>query len=340
MTTHPDPASAPSPAGQPSAAITRRRFLEHSAAATAILSCFPAGLKGMARDVAPGRLERRALGRTGQMLSVIGFGGIVVMNATPEAAAQRVRRAVEAGVNYFDVAPSYGDAEERLGPALAPFRRDVFLACKTAKRKSTEAAAELDQSLRRLQTDSFDLYQLHAVTTLEEVDEILAPGGALETLTAARKAGKVRYLGFSAHSVEAATALMDRFAFDAILFPFHYGTWHAGQFGAQVLAKAHGQGMGLLALKAMAKGPWPKDAVRKFPKCWYEPLHEPEEARLGLRFTLSHPITSAIPPGDENLFQLALTLANDLPPLTDAEASALKEKALRGEPLFRYPHAA
>jgi aryl-alcohol dehydrogenase-like predicted oxidoreductase len=323
---------------RPAPAMRRRQFIGHSAAA-AMLACFPASLTAMAREKAPGKLERRALGRTGDMLSVIGFGGIVVMNASPEEAAQRVRQAVEAGVNYFDVAPSYGDAEERLGPALAPFRKDVFLACKTAQRDGAAATAELDQSLRRLQTDHFDLYQLHAVTTSEEVEAIFSPGGAMEAFAAAKKAGKVRHLGFSAHSVEAATALMDRFAFDAILFPFNFGTWHAGQFGAQVLAKAHDQGMGLLALKAMAKGPWPKDAQRRFPKCWYEPLSEPAEARLGLRFTLSHPITSAIPPGDESLFQLALDLGKDLPPLTDAEALALKEQALRGEPLFRYPHA-
>jgi len=320
--------------------MKRRQFLEHSAAAAAMLACFPAGLAAVARETAPGRLERRALGRTGEMLSVIGFGGIVVMNASPEEAAQRVRQAFDAGVNYFDVAPTYGNAEERLGPALAPFRKEVFLACKTAQRQAAAATAELDQSLRLLQTDHFELYQLHAVTTLDEVDAILSPGGAIEALTAARQAGKVRYLGFSAHSVEAAMALMDRFAFDAILFPFNFGTWHAGQFGAQVLAKARDQGMGLLALKAMAKGPWPKDAPRRFPKCWYEPLSEPEEARLGLRFTLSHPITSAIPPGDENLFQLAVALGKDLTPLTDAEALTLKEKALRGEPLFRYPRAA
>jgi len=319
--------------------MRRRQFIGNSTAATAMLACFPAGLTAMAREETPGKLERRALGRTGRMLSVIGFGGIVVMNASPEEAAQRVRQAVEAGVNYFDVAPSYGNAEERLGPALAPFRKEVFLACKTAQLQGVAATAELEQSLRRLQTDHFDLYQLHAVTTLEEVDTILGPGGAMEAFTAAQKAGKVRHLGFSAHSVEAATALMDRFAFDTILFPFNFGTWHAGQFGAQVLAKAHDQGMGLLALKAMAKGPWPKDAQRRFPKCWYEPLSGPAEARLGLRFTLSHPITSAIPPGDERLFQLALDLGKDLPPLTDAEALALKEQALRGEPLFRYPHA-
>lgn len=320
--------------------MKRRDFLQGSAAAAAMLTCFPAGFAAVTRDQTPGRLERRSLGRTGRMLSVLGFGGIVVKDATPEQASQRVREAIEAGVNYFDVAPTYGDAEEKLGPALEPYRKDVFLACKTTQRKAAGATAELERSLQRLRTDHVDLYQFHAVTTPEDVETIWGPGGAAEAFVAARQAGKVRFLGFSAHSVEAALAMMDRFKFDTILFPFNFATWHAGNFGPQVLAKATEQGLGILALKAMAKRPWPQGAAHTYPKCWYEPLSEPAEAKLGLRFTLSHPITAAIPPGDERLFHLALTLAKDLSPLTDTEAAALKEQALKGEPIFRYPRVA
>lgn len=320
--------------------MKRRTFLQGSTAAATLLTCFPAGLTALAREQTPGRLERRALGRTGRMLSVIGFGGIVVMDATPAEAGRRVREAIEAGVNYFDVAPTYGDAEEKLGPALEPFRRDVFLACKTTQRRAAGATAELERSLKRLRTDHFDLYQFHAVTTIEDVETIFGRGGAAEAFAAARQAGKVRFLGFSAHSVEAALAMMDRFQFDTILFPFNFATWHAGNFGPQVLARAREQGLGILALKAMAKGPWPKDAPRAYPKCWYEPLSEPAEAKLGLRFTLSHPITAAVPPGDDRLFRLALNLAKNLEPLTETEAAALKERALLGEPIFRYPRTA
>jgi len=96
--------------------------------------------------------------------------------------------------------------------------------------------------------------------------------------------------------------------------------------------------MGILALKAMARGPWPKDAKRgTYPKCWYEPLAAPDEAMMGLRFTLSHPVTAAIPPGDETLFKQALGLAMTFTPLRDDEARAIKEKALAGVPLFKFP---
>jgi predicted aldo/keto reductase-like oxidoreductase len=312
----------------------RRTFLTTASAAT-VAACFPASLAGIQRTRGAGRLERRSLGRTGESLSIIGFGGIVVMNATPEQAAARVAHAVERGVNYFDVAPSYGNAEERLGPALAPYRKNVFLACKTQKRDRAGAMEELESSLRQMQTDHFDLYQLHAVTTREDVDRIFAKDGAIETFEAARKAGKVRFLGFSAHSVDAALALMDRFAFDTILFPVNFATWHAGHFGPQVLESAQRKRMGILALKAMARRPWPPGAAKTHAKCWYEPLADAAAAREGLRFTLSHPVTAAIPPGDETLFGMALDLASAFRPLSPAEADAIKQKGLATTPLFR-----
>ena len=317
--------------------MNRRNFLKGVPPLTTLLSVFPASLSAIEREETPGKLERRPLGRTGEKLSILGFGGIVVMNATPQEASRRVGEAIDAGINYFDVAPSYGNAEERLGPALEPYRKDVFLACKTTQRSKTGAAAELENSLKKMRTDHFNLYQLHAVAKLEEVEQILKPGGALEAFLEAKKAGKINFIGFSAHSVEAAMALMDRYNFDTILFPFNFATWHAGNFGPQVLAKAQEKKMGILALKAMANRPWPEGATKTFSKCWYEPLSEPSDALLGLRFTLSHPITAAIPPGDENLFRMALGLAAQFTPLSSAEVETLKQKAMKTAPIFRYP---
>ena len=317
--------------------MQRREFVVRATGAGAALSIFPAGLAGLEREKGPGGLERRTLGKTGEKLSVIGFGGIVVMNATTEEAAARVRAAVDAGVNYFDVAPSYGNAEDMLGPALEPHRKGVFLACKTQGRTKDAANAELESSLRKMRTDHFDLYQHHAVTRKADALKILGPGGAMEAFAAAKKAGKVRFVGFSAHSVEAATALMDGYAFDTILFPVNYATWHAGGFGPQVLAKAKEKGMGILCLKAMAKGPWSEGAQKRYAKCWYEPLDTPEDAAMGLRFTLSHPVTAAVPPGDETLFAMALKIAAGFQPLAPAEVETIKARGLAAAPLFWYP---
>ncbi len=317
--------------------MNRRNFLEGAAASSAILACFRAALSGVERNRSSSGLERRSLGKTGEKLSILGFGGIVVMDATPKEAEQRVGEAIDYGVNYFDVAPSYGNAEQRLGPALQPYRKNVFLACKTLERGKQGANSELKKSLNNLHTDHFDLYQLHAVTKPQDVKTILAPGGALEALVDARKAGKVRFLGFSAHSVEAALALMQAFNFDTILFPVNYATWYAGNFGPQVLQKAQDKKMGILALKAMARGPYAKGVKKTRPKSWYQPLEDPLEALQALRFTLSHPVTAAIPPGDENLYRIALDLGRKFVPFSTEETEAIKAKALRGDPLFRYP---
>lgn len=317
--------------------MKRRDFIRTASLAAPVISLFPADLSGISRISVPGVIEKRALGRTGEMLSIIGFGGIVVRDATTEESSTRVRQAIDAGINYFDVAPSYGNAELMLGPALEPYRKDVFLACKTGKRKKAEARAELVQSLKNMRTDHFDLYQHHAVTSLEDVDTLLGPGGAMETFIEARKEGLIKYIGFSAHSVEAAMALMDRFDFDTILFPFNYATWNAGNFGPQVMARAQEKKMGILALKAMAKGPWPEGADRSvYPKCWYEPLVKPEDIKMGLRFTLSHPITAAVPPGDAELFKIALDMRNEIKPLSESEVMSIKEKAASEVPLFSY----
>lgn len=320
--------------------MKRRDFLKTAAVGIPAISLFPADLSGITRVSMPAGIEKRSLGKTGEMLSIIGFGGIVVRDSTPERASEVVKTAIERGINYFDVAPSYGNAEVMLGPVLEPYRKNVFLACKTGERTKDKARKELEQSLKNLRTDHFDLYQLHAVTSLKDVDTIFAPGGAMETFNEAKKEGKVRFLGFSAHSVEAAMALMDRFDFDTILFPFNYTTWNAGNFGPQVLARAQEKKMGILALKAMARGPWAEGADRsKYPKCWYEPLTTEEDIRMGLRFTLSHPVTAAVPPGEEVLFRAALNVADRLQPLSKEEVQSVKEKGSTGKPLFKYPSA-
>jgi predicted aldo/keto reductase-like oxidoreductase len=317
--------------------MKRRDFIKTTATMAPMISLFPADLSFITRESVNGKLEKRSLGKTGERLSIIGFGGIVVRNVTPEEASSSVKMAIDAGVNYFDVAPSYGDAEIKLGPALEPYRNNVFLSCKTGKRNKEDSRIELEQSLTNLRTDHFDLYQLHAVTALKDVDTILGKGGAIETCLEAKKEGKIRFIGFSAHSVEAALALMNGFDFDTIMFPFNLATWHAGNFGPQVLALAQEKKMGIIALKAMAKGKWPQGADRtRYPKAWYEPLTSEEDILMGLRFTLSHPITTAIPPGETELFNIALNLRDKIKPLKRKEVEVIKAKALSWDPLFTY----
>src|SRR5271154_3111059 len=226
-------------------------------------------------------IARRPLGKTGEHLSIIGFGGIVVMNEDTTQSKNIVAEAVDRGINYFDVAPSYGNAQERLGPALAPYRKNCFLACKTEGRMKDDSRKQLEESLRLLKTDHVDLYQFHALTKMTDLDKVLGPGGAMETMEAAKKEGKIRYIGFSVHSAETAVAAMERYNFDTILFPVNWVLFTQAGFGPQILKKAQEKKMGILALKGMAKTVWPageKDHPQ--PKCWYQPAAYPDEASL------------------------------------------------------------
>ena len=164
------------------------------------------------------------------------------MNEETGAASNVVAEAVDRGVNYFDVAPSYGNAQERLGPALAPYRKNCFLACKTEGRKRDDSRAQLEESLRLLRTDHVDLYQFHALTKMSDLDTVLGPGGAIETMEAAKKEGKIRFIGFSVHSAETALAAMDRYPFDTILFPVNWVLFSQANFGPQILKKSAGEG--------------------------------------------------------------------------------------------------
>lgn len=285
-------------------------------------------------------MQYRELGRTGQRLSAIGFGGILVMGAPQSEGNRLVASAVERGVNYFDVAPSYGDgeAEEKLGPALEPHRSRVFLACKTTRRDAAGAQAELDRSLQRMRTDHFDLYQLHGVTEMADVERVFAPGGAMETLLKAREQGKTRFVGFSAHSAQAAVELLRRFPFDSVLCPLNFASYLHGNFGPQIVEAAQRAGAGLLALKGMARTSLPEGTRREdrpWPKCWYEPISDEATASLALRFTLSLPVTAAIPPGEVALWELALRVAQDPRPLSPEEERYVRDLAAQTEPLFR-----
>lgn len=314
--------------------MMRREFLKSAAMTAAAVASARRMEASKTTPMQP--IARRTLGKTGEKLSIIGFGGIVVMNEQPNDAKNIVAEAFDRGINYFDVAPSYGNAQERLGPALKPYRAKSFLACKTEGRLKNDSRAQLEESLRLLETDHIDLYQFHALTKMTDLDKVLGPGGAMETLEAAKKEGKIRYIGFSVHSAETAVAALDRYPFDTILFPLNWLLYTQAGFGPQILQKAQEKGVGILCLKSMAKTVWPESEKNDHPepKCWYQPAAYPAEASLGLRWTLGHPITAAIPPGDERYFRLAMDVAQRYKPLEAHEEQALLAGGKGVEPIF------
>jgi predicted aldo/keto reductase-like oxidoreductase len=305
--------------------MQRRRFLQAAVAGAPLVAAAAAG--EIPKRVYKGDVK----------LSIVGFGGIVVVGMEQKEADREVATAFDRGINYFDVAPSYfdGEAERKLGPALEPYRSKSFLACKTMERSAAGALKELEQSLIRARTDHFDLYQFHAVSSVEEVERILAPGGAAETFVKARKEGKVKFLGASLHDAKAALALMDRFALDSVMFPVNFVLFQEGNFGPQILRKAKEKGIARIALKAMAHTTWPNREHEAWRKCWYQPIDEPQLAEQAVRFTLGEDVTAAIPPGEAQLFRMAVDFAGRYRPLEANERAALLGKAQGIRPLFR-----
>jgi aryl-alcohol dehydrogenase-like predicted oxidoreductase len=279
-------------------------------------------------------MQKRMLGKTGISLSVVGFGGILVMNEDDATSSRLVAEAIDRGINYFDVAPSYGNAQEQLGPALAPYRDQVFLACKTLERTRKGAAKDLQNSFECLNTSSFDLYQIHGIGSMEEAKQVLAPGGAIETFIQARDEGLIRFIGFSAHDEDAALYLMEHFKFDTILFPFNWVCWYGSNFGHRVHARARELDMGILALKALALRSLEEGEQRPREKCWYVPIDNPEDARLGTRFTLSLPVTATVSPGHEELLHWLCDAAENATPLTTDEIDELRMRSSSLNPIF------
>jgi predicted aldo/keto reductase-like oxidoreductase len=279
-------------------------------------------------------MEERILGKTGLRISVFAFGGIVVKDTSLKEADSIVAEAVERGVKYFDVAPSYGNAQDILGPALKPRRAKVHLACKTKSRTKEAALQDLHNSLKILHTDYFDVYQMHAVNP-GEVDAVLGPGGAVEALVQAKQQGLVRNIGFSSHFDEAAVRLIGAFNFDTLLFPINWACWLKNGLGKAALEEAAKKNMGRIAIKSLGAGAKePQDDG--YPKCWYRPIFDdPELAELALRFTLSQNVHTAVSPGDIRMLRLGLSIVEKYQgvpaPLSQEELAELQNRALRVE---------
>jgi aryl-alcohol dehydrogenase-like predicted oxidoreductase len=291
-------------------------------------------------------MEKRVLGKTGFEISAFAFGGIVVRD-TPQAEADNiVAEAVDKGINYFDVAPSYGNSQDILGPAIKPHRSKIYLACKTEKRTKAEALDALHNSLKLLHTDYFDVYQLHGVDP-GDVDTILGKGGALEALVEAQEKGLVRNIGLTTHFDSVALRLMQAHSFDTLLFPINWACWLKNGLGKEALQEAARQNLGRIAIKGLAK--WAKEVGQGaqedgYPKCWYRPIFDdPELAELALRFTMQQDVHTAVSPGDVRMLRLGLSIVEKYhgkpPALSHAELAVLTARAMKVENTIFAPAA-
>lgn len=283
-------------------------------------------------------MQTRRFGRSGHMSSIVIFGAFAVGMLSQKEADAVMELIMARGVNHIDVAPSYMDAELRLGPWMERYRDRFFLGCKTQLREREEARAELYRSLERLRVDRFDLFQLHAVATMEELEACFALGGSLEAIVEARDEGLAKHLGITSHGPQAPAVLIEalnRFDFDSLLFTLNFQMWAGESYRRDVsrlMQIAEQRDIGTMVIKTWARGPW-EDKEHRY-HTWYEPFDDAEMVETALRFNLSQRVTGVISAGDARLLPMILDAAEGFQPMDDAEQAALLATAGEYKPIF------
>ncbi len=255
-------------------------------------------------------MEKRTLGKTDIKASVVGFGGIPLQGLSFAEAERVLLHAFDSGIDFYDTARGYTDSEEKIGLALAPHRDSVYIATKAMSRDAAGMKGELETSLRNLRTEMIDLYQFHAPGNMQQLERILGPGGAYETLSKARDEGKVRWIGITGHSRDILLYAAGLGMFDTVQLPFNA---IETEWGNEVLPAAHSAGMGTLGMKPVAGG-----ALADVPPA--------------IRFTLTRGIDISIP-GMDAIEQVDenITAGDLVPPSAEEIEGLVKEKEAWGE---------
>jgi aryl-alcohol dehydrogenase-like predicted oxidoreductase len=289
-------------------------------------------------------VEQRRLGRVGHQSSVLIYGAAALSEVDQDAADTSIQLALDAGINHFDVAASYGDAELRLGPWMPAIRDRIFLATKTGLRDRDAAWAQLNHSLERLQTDHLDLIQIHAVGDLAELDLVTRSGGSLEAVARARDEGLATWVGITGHGHQAPATHLEalaRFPFATVLTPLNFVLGQDPAYLADyqaLVAEVQAQDVGLMIIKTVSRRNWPEPVEHGY-STWYEPFDDQRRISAAVAWVLAHPeVTAIATPGDARLLPLLIEAEQRLAETNLAEA----EQVLAGasdysSPFLRIP---
>ncbi len=246
-------------------------------------------------------MKYRVLGKTGLKISRMGFGGIPIQRIDAEGTKTLIHTLHDAGINYIDTARGYTVSEEYLGYALEGIRQDFVLATKSMARDKAGMARDIDISLKNLRTDYIDLYQIHN-PSIAQLDQVMAPGGALEALLEAKEQGKIGHIGVTLHIQEAFEKVVDYDWVETVMFPYNIVETH----GQELIARCAEKNIGFIDMKPLAGGAL-------------------DDATLALRFIAANPDVSVIIPGMASVeeFRQNLAAIEDQSPLSDTEKAQI-----------------
>jgi len=283
-------------------------------------------------------MEKRKLGKTEHFSTVAIFGGAAFWDITQSVADTVMEQVIEAGVNHIDVAPQYGMAEERLGPWLKRERERFFLGCKTMERGAEDAWREMQTSFKRLQVEQLDLYQIHAITSKEDLEAVFARGGVIETMIKAKNEGLTRYLGITGHGMQTPRLFLkaiERFDFDTVMFPLNYALMGQDAYCEDALALIEvckKKNIGRMIIKSVAKGPW--NEKPKTHTTWYEPYKTPQYIQEAVNFVLSQDVTGLCMAGDVTVIPMIMQACENFEAMDEKEQAGLIEKGKAMEMIF------
>jgi aryl-alcohol dehydrogenase-like predicted oxidoreductase len=272
------------------------------------------------------------------MSTVAIFGAAAFSQVSQEEADKAMELIVEAGVNHIDIARSYGEAELRVGPWMPRERGRFFLGSKTTQRTKEDAWKELQESLKRLQIEALDLYQIHAITTMEELDAVTMKGGALEAFLEARREGLTRFIGITGHGVNAPKIYLEalrRFDFDTVLFPLNFvqmANPEYRKYAEELIATCKAKDVGTMVIKSITKAPWGER--QHTATTWYEPFDQSDEIQRAVNFALSYDVTGICTAGDTRVLPLVLKACGNFTRLSDSEKAEMIQSGKQYEPLF------
>ena len=274
-------------------------------------------------------MEKRILGRTGHQSTVVTFGAAGIGRVTQDVADSAIQLVLDHGVNHVDIAPTYGEAMERMAPWMPEIRDRLFLGSKTRMRTKAEAWDDIREIMRRLGVDSFDLFQLHSVLTMELLDEVTAKSGALEALIELRDQGLTKWIGITGHGPEVPRVQLEalrRFDFDTVMFPVNAAMFRNPDYRRdteQLLATANSKNVGVQTIKMIARGGWGER--QRECTTWYDPHRDQEDIDKALWWVLSQPMHTAPSTGDVDLLPKVLDAAERFRPLDVQEQEAVVE---------------